>query len=246
MRTKSLLLAGAALAISLVASQAAPVYSQNVVGYANVPMAGSATYLLTIPFQIGSSNGANEVWPLSGGNPTIPDFSTMLIWNGAGYNAYLSDSSSGSLWDDTDYNALPGAPVIPVGGAFFLIPSSAVTSTFAGSVAVPISGTKGTPLSGSVTYMMSCYVPYSGSVNAGTTAGGGPNLSNAGTGLPDFSTLLIWNGAGYAAYLSDSSSGSSWDDTDYNALVTAPTIGVAQGFFLIPSGNFTWTVGLAP
>lgn len=243
MRTKSLLLAGAALALSLATSQATPVYSQNVVGYANVPMVNNSTYLLTIPFTIGNSNGANEVWPLSGGNPTIPDFSEMLIWNGAGYDGYLSDSSSGSLWDDLDYNALPGAPVIPVGGAFFMIPTANVTSTFAGSVAVPIGGSKTVTLLNNVTYMLSCYVPYSGAVNAGTSAGGGPAL-NAANGLPDFSELLIWNGGGYDGYLSDSGSGSGWDDLDYNALVTAPSIGVAQGFFLIPTGNFTWTVGL--
>jgi len=243
MRTKSLLLAGAALAFSLAVSQAAPVYSQNVVGYANVPMANAGTYLLTVPFQIGASNGANEIWPLSGGNPTIPDGSEILLWNGAGYNGYLSDSTSTTLWDDPNTYANVAAPAIPVGAAFFLIPGGNVTSTFAGSVAVPISGTKTVTLNNAVIYLLSCYIPYSGSVSAGTSTGGGPALTYA-NGLPDGTELLIWGGSGYTGYLSDSTSTTGWDDPNTYANVAAPTLNVAEGFFMIPGANFSWTVGL--
>jgi len=248
MRTKTLLLAGAALAISLAASQAAPVYSQNVVGYANVPMVNNTTYLLTIPFTIGSSNGANEIWPLSGGNPTIPDSSSLLVWNGAGYTGYLSDSQNPPyLWDDSGGNPLSYSPVIPVGQGFFLIPAGNVTSTFAGSVAVPIGGNKAVALLNNVTYLIASYVPYAGAVSAGNSAGGGLNLSGPGTGLPDSSSLLIWNGSGYTGYLSDAENPPAyWDDSGGNPLATAPSVSVAEGFFLIPGGNFTWTVGLTP
>ena len=96
MRTKTLLIAAAALAAGLVSSQA-QVYSQNVVGYANVPApVGNANYLLTVPFVIGQSNGANEIWPLMSDNvtPTIPDGSFISIWNGLSYDTYESDSGS--------------------------------------------------------------------------------------------------------------------------------------------------------
>ena len=238
-------MAGVALAFSLATSQA-QVYSQNVVGYANVPMTSGGIYLLTTPFQIGVSNGANEVWPLiSPGNPSIPDSSELLLWNGSGYIGYYSDSTSTTLWDDAITYANVPPPVLPVGSAFFLVPSENVTSTFAGSVAVVINGTKSIPLTSGFIYMLSSYIPYSGSVSAGTSTGGGPNLSLAGTGLPDSSEVLVWTGAAYQGYYSDSTSTTLWDDAITYANVPAPAISVGQGFFLIPSGNFTWTQGLS-
>ena len=137
MRTKTLLIAAAALAVGIVSSQA-QVYSQNIVGYANIKTPNGGTYLITVPFQVGASNGANEIWPLVGGQPTIPDYSAILIWNGSGYDTYYSDSTSRSLWDDSGYNQLTNAPVLPVGKGFFLIPSNDTTNTFAGAVAVNV------------------------------------------------------------------------------------------------------------
>src|ERR1035441_6352568 len=49
MRTKTLLLSAAALlAAGFVSSQAQPVYSQNIVGYASVPTANGGTYCITV------------------------------------------------------------------------------------------------------------------------------------------------------------------------------------------------------
>ena len=62
---KTLLIAAAALASSVISSQAG-VYSQNIVGYANIVTPNGGTYLVTVPFRSVLSNGANEVWPLSG------------------------------------------------------------------------------------------------------------------------------------------------------------------------------------
>jgi len=56
---------------------------------------------------------------------------------------------------------------------------------------------------------------------------------------------LGWTGSGYITYFSDSSSPSLWDDVNFTALPTAPSINVGQGFFLNPSGNFTWTEGVS-
>jgi len=241
---KSLLIAAATLAVGVISSQAG-VYSQNVVGYANLTMSGSGTYLMTVPFQVGVSNGANEIWPLVGGNPTLPDFSQLLIWNGAGYTAYVSDSTSPSLWDDSNQNPISGAPTLPVGKGFFLIPSANVTSTFAGAVAVNVGTSNAVTLAGSGTFLVAPAVPYGGAVTNGnpTTGAGGVNLSSA-SGLPDFSEMLIWNGAGYTAYVSDSTSPSLWDDSNQNPINTPPSVSVGQGFFLIPSATFTWKVGL--
>jgi len=115
---KTLLIAAAALAASLISSQA-QVYSQNVVGYANISTTQvGANYLLAVPFKVGVSNGANEVF-----GSALPDFSTISTWSVAGnsYTVYYSDSGSPSGWDDVNFGPV-GAPIIPVGQGFFLEP----------------------------------------------------------------------------------------------------------------------------
>jgi hypothetical protein len=240
---KTLLMAAAALAAGIITSQAQPVYSQNIVGYVNTVTPGGGTYLIAVPFNVGVSNGANEVWPLVGGQPSIPDSSALLIWNGSGYTAYLSDSGSPSLWDDNGGNAIPNAPLLPVGKGFFLIPSASTTNLFMGTVAVNVGTSNSMVLPGGGTYLVASAVPYGGVVTNGTSSGGGLALSSL-NGLPDSSALMVWTGSGYTAYLSDSGSPSLWDDNGGNSIPNAPTINVGQGFFIIPAVNFTWNVGL--
>ncbi len=233
----------AVTAAGVLASNAQTVYSANIVGYANVPTPNGGTYLITVPFVVGVSNGANEVFPLVGGQPSIPDFSEILLWNGAGYTAYFSDSGSPSLWDDGNQNPLNSPPLLPVGKGFFLIPSASTTNTFVGTVAVSVGTSNSVVLPNGGTYLVAPAVPYAGSITNGTSSGGGSALS-ALNGLPDFSELLLWNGTGYTAYFSDSGSTSLWDDGNQNPIPTAPTVSVGQGFFIIPSASFTWKVGL--
>jgi len=256
MRTKTLLLTAAALlAAGITSTQAQPVYSQNVVGYASVATPGAGVnYLITVPFAIGVSNGANEIWPLVGGQPTLPDFSLILIWNPntLKYTTYQSDSGSPTLWDDANGSPLSFSPTLPVGQGFFLSPSSPYTNVFAGTVAVNV-GTSNvmTLKNAGVNYLVAPAVPYAGAVTNGTlaTGAGGPCLfsPNGVSGLPDFSLLLIWNPLTlkYTTYQSDSGSASFWDDANGSPIAQPPTITVGQGFFLSPSSpNYNWTVGL--
>ena len=249
MRTKTLLLSAVALfAAGVVSTQAQQVYSKNVVGYANVVTAGG-TFLLTVPFAIGQSNGANEIWPLMQDNvtPTIPDFSTILIWTGNKYVTYVSDSGSPTLWDMADQSTPTNAPILKVGQGFFLIPSAATTNTFAGTIPVTVGSSNSIVLAGG-TFLVAPAVPYGGTVTNGdlTTGAGGPNLwSPDGTlGLPDFSRMLVWTGTKYVTYYSDSGSPTYWDMSDQSTPTNAPTLSVGQGFFLIPSSSFDWKVGL--
>ena len=247
MRTKTLLLTAAALlAAGIVSIQAQPVYSQNIVGYANLPTAGSSTYLISVPFVIGASNGANEIWPAPGGVPTLPDGSEILLWNGTGYDIYFSDSGSPSLWDNQG-GPIPNSPLLPVGKGFFLIPALNTTNVFAGTVSVNVGSSNVMTLAGSSTYLVSPVVPYAGSFTNGnpTTGAGGPGLSinSPNGGMPDGSEVLIWNGTGYNIYFSDSASPSLWDNQG-GPIPTAPTINVGQGIFIIPAAQFKWTVGL--
>ena len=241
MRTKTLLLSAAALlAAGFVSSQAQPVYSQNIVGYANVPTPLASTYyMLAIPFTIGVSNGANEIF----GN-TLPDFSTLLTWDAAhqAFKGVQSDKSSATGWDDAGFNPVP-APILPVGQGFFLnLTASGVTNVFAGTVAINVGTSNNMVLpSASTYYMVSSVVPYAGSVTNGNSSTGGPNLN----GLPDFSTVLTWNPAtqSFVGAQSDASSPTKWDDAGFNP-IPAPTLSVGQGFFINLTGPYTWTTGL--
>jgi hypothetical protein len=107
-----------------------------------------------------------------------------------------------------------------------------------------VGGTNTTTLANGGTFLVAGGVPYGGAVTNGNSTGGGLALS-ALNGLPDGSTLLLWTGNNYNAYLSDSGSGSLWDDANGNAIAQPPTVNVGQGFFLEPAGNFNWTVGLS-
>jgi hypothetical protein len=251
MRTKTLLLTAAALlAAGIASTQAQPVYSQNIVGYASVatPALGK-NYLITVPFAIGVSNGANEIWPLiSPGVPTLPDGSFILVWNGSGYTTYQSDSGSPTLWDDNGGSPLAFSPKLPVGQGFFLSPSAnKVTNTFAGTIAVNVGTSNAMTLPNlGKNYLVGCVVPYAGAITNGntTTKAGGPGLSSL-NGLPDGSFLLVWTGSGYTTYQSDSGSPSLWDDNGGSPIAQPPSITVGQGFFLSPSANnFVWKVGL--
>ncbi len=258
MRTKTLLLSAAALlAAGIVSTQAQPVYSQNVVGYANVNTPGNGTinYLLTVPFAIGQSNGANEIWPLiAPSDPTLPDGSGLLVWDSGNniYTGYTSDSGANGLWDDQLGNPMNNSPVLPVGEGFFLSPSGNITNVFAGTVAVNVGTSNIMALTGNgtINYLLGCVVPYAGYITNGspTTGAGGPGLSanSPNGGLPDGSGLLIWNSGNntYTGYTSDSGANGLWDDQLGNPMQSPPTIEVGQGFFLSPSGNFNWTVGL--
>jgi len=163
-----------------------------------------------------------------------------LVWNGTGYTTYVADSASASGWDDASFNNLTTLPTLPVGKGFFLVPAGSVTNTFVGSVAVNVGSSNSVTLANGGTYLVAPAVPYSGSVSNGTASGGGINLN----GLPDSSSILVWNGSGYTTYVADSASPSGWDDASFNNLVAPPSLNVGQGFFIIPSGNYTWKVGL--
>jgi hypothetical protein len=237
MKTKTLLIAAAALAAGVISSQA-QVYSQNIVGYANIVTASAgANYLLSVPFKIGVSNGANEVFP------NIPEFSSILIWNvgSSSYASYQTDTGSPTGW--TDGASPVGPPVLPVGQGFFLSPAdNNVTNTLAGSIVINVgtSNVMTLPAAGA-NYLVGCVVPYAGAVTNGNSMGGGPNLNN----LPEFSSVLIWNPltSAYSSYQTDTGSATGW--TDGASPVAPPSITVGQGFFISPSdNNAKWTTGL--
>jgi hypothetical protein len=121
MRTKTLLLAAAALAAGLATSTAQTVYSQNVVGYVNSPIQGSGIGKYTLianPLDAGNNTISNVVQ-----NPA--DGATFFFWNGHGFVScqYLFGS-----WG-------PGATnTVPPGVGIFVQTASNFTNTYTGTV----------------------------------------------------------------------------------------------------------------
>jgi hypothetical protein len=117
MRTKSLLAAAALLAVGTAASMAqSNVYSLNIVGYVNKPVAAGLN-LIANPL----SNANNSVTNIL----TPPDFTDVLKWN-SGANDFDISSYFFGAWS-LEYNLVPGE-------AFFVNAPSAFTNTFVGEV----------------------------------------------------------------------------------------------------------------
>jgi len=241
MRTKTLLIVAGALAVGIVSSQA-QVYSQNIVGYANVVITGNQYNMLTVPFDSGVSNGANEVF--SGNyalNPGyLPDGTILFRWNGTGFVANVYDTGVGAdanNWYNGDESATADTPVLLPGQGFFLFPPANFTNLYAGTVAVNSGGSNVMTLTGNQYNMVGCVVPAAGVV------------SNSVINMypPDGTILFTWNGTGFAGNVYDTQVGAdanNWYNGDESATAPTPVINVGQGFFLFPSSTYQWTNSL--
>jgi hypothetical protein len=240
MRTKTLLLAGAALAFSLATSQA-QVYSANVVGYINQTLT-SANNLVTVPFTIGSSNGGNEVY-----GSALPDGTTFLIFNPTTgkYITDIYDTGSGfnpNPWLMGDDSTPTNPPTLPAGQGFFIFPPGGVTVTYVGSVAVNYN-TSVTNTLPSANSLVGSKIPVAGPV---TNA-----LVNLGTGLPDGTTFLIYNQATgkYITDIYDTGSGfnpNPWLMGDDSTPTNPVSLSIGQGFFIFPPGGASWVQTFIP
>jgi len=245
---KTLLMAAAALAASVISSQAG-VYSQNVVGYVNVPLAtANANYFLSVPFTIGASNGANEIFGTS-----LPAGTAIETWNGHGFTSSIFDNTDPNgfgtsvVWYMSDDATPTNPPVLPVGLGFLMVPNGSVTATFAGAVAVNVGTSNNmTFATANANYFVGCAVPYGGFVTNGTSSTGGPDLNN----LPAGSAIEFWNGHGFTSYIYDNTDpngfGTSvvWYMSDDATPTNCPTIAPGQAFLFVPNGTYTWTTGL--
>ena len=247
-------MAGAALAVSLATSQAAPVYSQNVVGYATPSAPPAYEYSLwECPFVMGASNGANEVFGTDGvtSGKGLPDGSSVITWNPntqqpviAVYDTSVDNNASGwYLYDD--YTAGP-IPILAPGTGFYLLPNGSMTApTFVGSVTPNIGGTKTINISAyAYEYVLAgSTIPFSGAVDNTS----GINLSS----LPDGSSVITWNPNTQQPVIAvyDTTVGNNpdnWYLYDDFTPGPDPSIGVAQGFYILPNGVYSWTQTLTP
>jgi hypothetical protein len=233
MRTKTLLIAAAALAVGIVSSQA-QVYSQNVVGYYNLDLPAGYN-MVSVQFAVGVSNGASEVLP------NIPDGTELFTWDTAHaqfiYNYY--DTGSGSTlpaqsWYMADYSTPTNQPVLFTGQSVFLLMPSHVTNTVAGSV---VNASTNNLIAG-YNMVASALPIYGGSTN---------NMFNMNS-MPDGTELFTWDQvhAKYVYNYYDTGSGStlpaqSWYMADYSTATNPPVFTVGQGMFFLTPSTYSWS-----
>jgi len=220
MRTKTLLMAGAALALSLATSQA-QVYSANIVGYANVVLPGNGQYtLIANPFDDGNGNHLTNIIsaPLPGGIGQ----SHVIYWNGSGL---VTVNKTATGW---------GADIqLPPGQGFYVqngkpgASAPNLTNTFVGSVIVNV----GSSITNDVPAGYSLYgsaIPYAGNIAVSGTSGGDPNLNYGGVisslGIGKNSQIITWDPVGQSPVTYNKPASGTWG-------VTVP-VAVAQGFWI--------------
>lgn len=233
MRTKTLLLAVAALAAGL-ATSSAQVFSQNIVGYANVPVP-SGLSILCNPLQAGVSNGLNtEVISPS----QLQDSYTFTFWTGTGYTSaqYFNNGDGlGNDWFDPNTFAVLPTPIVPPGQAWFVQnPLGSNYFTFVGAVTPSPGVTNQIPLPSGLSFIAS-ELPIATPVTD----------SSMNMTLIDSITLLTWNGTAFdsAQYFNNGDGlGDNWFDPNTFAVLSTPTLKIGQGFFYQnPLASNYWT-----
>ena len=137
---KTLLIAAAALAASVISSQA-QVYSQNIVGYVNQPMlAGYINFAnpLDAADASGINNAITNIIPIFSGNY---DGDIINIWTGNSYAQFTIDSSWPTGIGNASDTAAAPTPVLNPGVAILIQNTAKVlTNTFVGTVHVDGAG----------------------------------------------------------------------------------------------------------
>jgi hypothetical protein len=258
MRTKALL-SMAALAASTVGLMAAsPVYSLNVVGYANVPTPLGYSFQAN-PFDIddgaGHTNLASTV--IANPDPTQDysgpwDASQLQTWSGVGFTIYLFDSVTSDT--TTGFTTTLGAPVASPtlgSGVGYLINNGQAASnniTYVGNVRI---GTNNVnfPIAAHA-FAIGSPLPLGGGVSSSLGMVNADPSQTAGPLDGGFLEFLKVNSSGQAtgyrivlfdSLTADTSTG--FTDTLGNP-VPEPQVGVGGGYFLNTSGlsaPYTWT-----
>jgi hypothetical protein len=217
MKTKTLLIAAAALAAGVMSSQA-QVYSQNVVGYVNVVCPAKQFVFLANPLTTGNDVLTNVI-------TGVPGASTLQYWTGTTWASYTY-SGPQKKW-------LNGAvdvsnTQIPPGVGFFFYANSAFTNTFVGSIAADASGYATNNIQ--VGYQpVGSIIPFADVVTNSSTI----NLQVAGA-----STLQKWDAANQQFQLFTYSGPQKvWKQ---GAVTVNPAVTVGEGFFINPTSATNW------
>jgi hypothetical protein len=228
---KTLLMAAAALAAGVISSQAG-VYSQNIVGYVNVPLkGGNAFNFITSP--IGGTNAAEAAIP------NIAAGDNVYVWTGTGYNilTYVSSNFDGAGDSYVDANSNPQpSPILNPGQLFiYQTPGLNYTNTFVGTVVL----TNSIVLKGGNAFNYIASTPPVADTLDGT---------NIAIPFSAGDNVYLWTGSGYniLTYVGKNFDGigDTWVDVNSNPQ-PSPTINVGQGFiYQTPGASYTWTQNL--
>jgi len=248
---KTLLMAAAALAAGIISSQAQPVYSQNIVGYVNIPVAVGYTAMDNPLSNNGNNSATNLFDTTSGAN----DGSIILQWAGTHYTQVVFDSSKATGFTDVGSGSQTLTPPVLAPGTGFLFNNQGAsnTFTFTGSVAVDGPGTA-TNVVGVTTNILSAgtvYVLPSSKIAIGGGISSVLGIKNVGGALDGSIVLIpnIINGIirGYTQTVFDSSKATGFTDIGSGSQTLAePVIAVGQSFlFSNQSGSdYQWIQSL--
>jgi hypothetical protein len=266
MKTKTLLIAAAALAVGIISSQA-QVYSQNVVGYVNQPIPANSYQIVGSQLiggsDVNATNGNINTTLLNGfisspnDPPNLSSNSVIYVWNGSGYaQFYYFNQADANTWNGTPvagwYDTLGNMANVNLnkGQAAFIQNHSSfpMTITTTGNV---LGGTSG---STNITLINAGYnlvaLQVSISTNPIVSGYGLPgNLTSSPLDPPLASrndVIFAWNGAGYAQYyFFNQADATTWQgfaspagfyDSLGNAMPSSSYPQVNQGFFLYHTG----------
>jgi hypothetical protein len=221
MRTKTLLIAAAALAAAVTSSQAqSTVYSQNIVGYVNQVFTGSGAFTMTVAPLLGTTNAADQLIP------AIQSGDTLYLWNGTSYysTTYIGGNSGpqGQNWLDQN-SVWTNAPTLAPGQGFFYSTASGSqeTNTWTGTVVL----TNSIALAGGGTFT---------AVGSTPPIGGILDSTNFNLPLQSGDTIYVWSGTSYYSdtYIGGNSGpqGQNWLD-QFSNWTNAPSVTVGEGFF---------------
>ena len=224
MRTKALLLTAALGIASVATSMAQAVYSVNVVGYINLPMAPGFT-LATSQLKASPNNSLNNVLPSVATESQVLKFSN---------NNYSTDIFDGSAWLDNNTGDPSTTTVSPGEGFFFFNPNpTAATVTLVGEVTtgngLTVTLGSGFTLAGSIVPQSIALDPANGFNDVLEM-----QYLTFNSATQNYNTTLINDGTG-------------WLNNETGDPVPDPTPAVGQGFFIFnPGAAVQWTRNFNP
>jgi len=229
MRTKTLLVAAAALLAVGVATSQAQVYSQNVVGYVNINLTNGVLACISPALDLDGTGTNNTITTVCGTN--LPLQTTVYVFNNSGgFDQLVYKSSHGVTgWYfgaglDNNYSMNPGVGI-------FIQTTANATVTQVGNVLQGSLTNQYFPSTGGSIWLLSSQVPVGGGIT--TTLGYVPTLQDQ---VYVYDPIAL----NYAEYVYKSQHAvTGWY---LGASVSEPQIQVGQGFWLIPANSGeVWT-----
>jgi len=224
MKAKTLLIAAATLAVGAISSQA-QVYSQNVVGYVNLTLTNGYT-LVANQLDIDGTGTNNTVYTTIGTN--LVSGSKILSFDPVS-QTYKSIQINGSgVW-----SAGSGAPFVKAGlqpGGSVFVFNAGSTPTNITLVGTVLQQTNITSFP-SQYQMAANHFPVAGYITTNFNY-----VANAPVGTVK-DKVLTWNVTSQT-FVTHQFSGTAWSGG-------SPSVGVGEGFFLIPDQTTIWTNGFS-